>query len=170
VTKGLYLDLEGGEFFTKAVTPPNIGSSTTSEKQAQRKHKESYAKRPTGVMEESGIVMPDDPKVGKKWKHDPDDSEEEDLDENVRNQDKKDETAVAKSMSLDMLRSVRENLVGTHTFAYNPTEVEFLKTVMGHSEADIQKGNARIDGRHRHRFHEWMLDRMHKSVSGLVGS
>jgi hypothetical protein len=178
VTKGLYLDLEGGEFFTKAVTPPNIGSSTTSEKQAQRKHKESYAKRPTGVMEESGIVMPDDPKVGQKWKHDPEDSQEEDLDENVRNQDKKEDddkdappaSAVAKSTSLDMLKAIRDNLVGEHTFAYNPTEVEFLKSVMGHSEADIQKGHARIEGRHRHRFHEWMLDRMNKSVSGLVGS
>ena len=178
--KGLYLSLDADLDLIKAVSSPNAGSVTDSDKRAQRKIKESYAKHPIGVMGGSGVAMHDDPDVGAKWQHDEDDSVDADLEENVRNKDKKtdgdpsnddeaDEDDTSKAVDiLKALRSTAEEVVGRAR--YNPSEVVFMKEVLGYTDQDIHKGLAKIIGRNRHRFHEWMLDRMSKSVDTMMGS
>lgn len=165
--KGLYLNLDADLDLLKAVTPPNVGSSTLSDKRAQRKTKESYAKNPVGVMGGSGIAMYDDPDVGKQWKHDEEDSVDAELEEEVRNQEE-DEDA-EKSVAVVLLKSIR-GVAEQDAKRYRPNESEvvFMRDVLGYNESDIMKGLVGIRGRDRHRFHEWMLDRMYKSLGSMM--
>jgi hypothetical protein len=168
--KGLYLDLGADLDLIKAVTSPNVGNVTESGKRSQRKMKESYAKQPVGVMGGAGIAMPDDPDVGDKWQHDEDDSVDTELETKVRNQDK-DEEDTEKSVAVVLLKSLRiETEEQIAIYRHNPTEVVFMCDVLGYTEQDIRKGLVRITGRDRHRFHEWMLERMCTSVDSMMGS
>jgi hypothetical protein len=166
--KGLYLDLGADLDLIKAVTPPNAGTVTESGKRAQRKIKESYAKHPVGVMGGAGTVMEDDPDVGNNWQHSEEDSVEAELEEKVRNQDDEEDEAT-KSVAIMLLKSLRtvaeEDVARSR---HNPTEVVFMREVLGYNETDIRKGLVSITGRNRHRFHEWMLDRMYKSVGTMM--
>lgn len=160
--KGLYLDLSADLDLIKAVTPPNAGNTTLSDKRAQRKIKESYAKNPVGVMGGAGIAMEDDPDVGRKWQHSEEDSVEEELDDEVRNQETSKAVDVLKS-----IRAVAEADVKQHL--PNESERVFMRDVLGYNEADIRKGIAFIRGRDLHRFHEWMLNRMYDSLDSMMG-
>ncbi len=172
IVKGLYLDLDADLDLIKAVTSPNAGTVTESGKRAQRKIKESYAKTPVGVMGGAGIAMVDDPDVGAKWHHDEDDSVEAELEEEVRNQDKdEEEEDTNKAMAMSILKSLQGAAAAdVARFRHNDSEVVFMRDVLGYNESDIRKGLASITGRNRHRFHEWMLNRMYTSVDSMMGS
>ncbi len=171
-SKGLYLSVDANLDLLKAVQViPNTATTTPSDKTAQRQLKTSYAKHPTGVMGGAGIVMEDDPDVGARWKHAPEDSVEEELEEE-REMEAAANKDVKKSMLVDevpsglsMLSSLNKSLdAELSTLRYNPREVEFMTDVMGASRDDIRKGLVRIIGRDRHRFHEWLIDRMRASI------
>jgi hypothetical protein len=163
--KGLYLDLEGceGLVIQKAVNSPNAGTTTDGDKRAQRKMKESYAKQPVGVMGSSGVAMEDDPDVGRKWQH----NEEDSLDAELEEERKKKEDI---EKSVDILKALRQSVERELSMCLpNPTEIEFMRDVLGHSEDSIRKGLVTIKGKDRHRFHEWSLQRLAKSVRDMSG-
>lgn len=167
--KGLYLNLDTDLDMLKAVTPPNAGSVTRSDKRAQRKMKESYAKHPVGAIEGAGAGMVDDPDVGDRWHHSEEDSVDAELDEEVRNQDE--EKEVSKADAVGILKSLQTAATeDLERYKHNPTEVVFMRDVLGYNEQDIRKGLAHITGRNRQRFHEWMLARMYNSVDSMLGN
>jgi len=172
--KSLFLDLNASLDLLKAVQTPNTAVSSPSDKTAQRQLKTSYAQQPTGVLGGAGLAMYDDPKVGAKWKHDPEDSIEEELDEDSKAKDE--DGTVKKSMlttdlpetGISMIRGLNKSLsAALEPARYNPREVEFMSEVMGESDANIRKGLVCITGRNRHRFHEWLIDRMNKSMVSM---
>jgi len=161
--KGLYLDPEDAQSIFKAVNSPNMGTTTDSDKRAQRKMKESYAKQPVGVMGGAGVAMEDDPDVGRQWKH----SEEDSIDAELEEERKKKEDE--KEKSLEVLKSLRMQIhEELNMCKHNPAEVEFMRDVLGYDEDAIHKGLVTICGKDRQRFHEWSLGRLNKSLSDML--
>lgn len=170
VDKGLYLSLDADLDLIKAVNPPNVGTTTESDRRMKTKMNSSYAKQPVGVMGQSGVAMEDDPDVGKEWKHSEEDSVSAEVEEELEDQKKKKEDEEETEKSYNILKSLRSSIEDElSVFRYNQREVEFLRDVLGYPESDINKGLVRITGRERAMFQEWLQDNLNKSVSSMLG-
>ena len=84
--------------------------------------------------------------------------------------DEEDEETTKSTEGSEILKSLCSSLeTELHHVRYNTTEVEFLKSVLGYTDNDIQKGVAKITGKNRILFQDWMQDRLNKSISSLFG-
>ena len=139
----LYIDLN------KAVNVPNMGQSTQGEEQSTRAHRNSYGKQPVGVM--GGGSQADDPDEGGDWNHPEEEDEEKSLD-----------------AAKDVIKSLRGRL-SEDIRRYKPmsSEQQYLIEVLGYSESDVMKGLAKIGPVQCQGFHDWLCDRMKKSVDRL---
>jgi hypothetical protein len=158
----LYLDI------FKAVNLPTSGNVTESEKRAKIKYKDSYAKRPTGVMEESGTLLEDDPDEGASWKHSDADSQESEVDKELKEEEKSKDKDAKKG--LDILKSLN-TAIRSEIDYYTPNELEtqFMVEELGQDIRQVRKGLTSITGHNRHKFNEWVHSRLQKSVDSLVG-
>jgi hypothetical protein len=156
----------------KAVSPPNVGRDTVPERRSVASYQSSYAEQPVGVL--GGSHTPDSPEVGKDWKR----SKEYVVDELEEDRDALDAEAVDSGVvrkqevnkSLSMLAQVNDCALDIlHKLKPNETEIEFLTEVLGYTHEDVNKGLARIVGRDRSLFNEWVCERLHKSVAELRG-
>ena len=164
---GLYLDLN------KATNISNGSSSSAGDTdntfQEIREYNESYARPRTGTQ----AVMPndDDPDVGKEW-----DGTGETLDEELQEERDQDEErakkqnlipdTLDKSLDFKHLHDVSNLIKSIKTSRVTNAEHDFL-TESGYTEEDIVKGYARIQGRDRGKFSDWLVNRMNKSINAL---
>ena len=148
--KGLYLSLDSSEDLIKAVNSPNAGRTTMTGSRAKEVTEASYSAHPVGVLGGAEVAMEDDPDQGKQWKH---------------GEDEEDEAEKA----IEVLKALEQS---TRAFVpqYNPRELEFMQEVLGYSLSDIKKGLVKISGKNRHRFHEWSIERMNKSLYDMFGA
>ena len=148
----------------KAVQPSTFGSVTPSEERARVKYESSYAKRPTGVA--SGEQHePDDPDVGKQWKHSDEDSVSAEVERMLQEQ----EEPTEKSFSASLVQAITKSLTN-EIRQYVPTDLEadFMVAELGYDPNSVKKGLMTIQGRDRHRFNEWAHERLNKSLSDLL--
>lgn len=174
----LYLDLE------KAGQGQTGGKDNISGSRKAAKVRSSYEKQPVGVT--GGGHTPDHPDKGGKWQHTEEDSVDTELEEDREKQRTKaadrnlipeDEDAEEKSINKSFNSSANDLVksIGMYVSSMSGlkkpsnTEREFLTEVMGFTEDDIRKGLAKIHGTDRHRFNEWLQDRLYKSLDALTG-
>lgn len=157
----LYLDLH------KAVSQtPNVGVTPKKDKRARIEHDSSYATQHSGVASE-GIVTPDDPDVGKKWKHDDEDSVQADVDAEL--DDEYDENKDKASKALMLAKSLNDSLhAEAKRYRATSLEEEFMIDVLGLPADRVMKGLSHITGRNRHLFNEWAHSRLSKSLGSLM--
>lgn len=169
----LYLDLQ------KAAAQPTGGTTTKKEEQAVAEDAESYVETTSGVS--GGSASYDDPKVGRKWKHDDDDSLDDEVEEqrqrrNARAQARnlvptKEEIGIKKAFdetAIDMVKSLTSGLRDVLKLnTLTASEIDFLHTVKGYSLEEIKKGQLVIAGRDRNAFSEFLCQKVSKSLDNL---
>ena len=158
----------------KAVSPPNVGRDTVPERRSVTAYKNSFAEQPVGVL--GGGSTPDKPEVGKDWDRSKEyvvdelEEQQRELDREAQEQGivREDEEQTVKSLAL--LETVSEQAVSIiNKSKPSDTEIEFLTEVLGYTHDDVRKGRARIVGRDRTVFNEWVCSRLQKSVENLRG-
>jgi len=157
-----YLDIK------KAITTmPNVGVDTPKEEQSTTEHKASYAKRPVGVAEGESY------EPGKASKEDDENSVDSEVKatQKQRSATAKEESKASKdtAKSLEILAKMITGLEETFRL---PTalEQEFLRDVLGSSQAEINKGLIQITHRTRRLFDRWLCDRLVNSTMDLKKS
>ncbi len=189
----LYLDISKSLDFNKA-GPGGGGAmvgrdSTKPGRQVAREYKESFDQSPVGVMGGDGPA--DDPDVGPRHRHSEEDALDTELEEDRQADNKlaaerhtirpikdeedeeEEEEETIKSLgstAIDIVKSLNYRMdYELQKNSLNPVEEQFLLEELGYSRHDIAKGTAIISGINRHRFSEWLSDRMQKSISNLKG-
>jgi hypothetical protein len=158
----LYLDL------VKAVNAPNVGTVTETESRARIRSVSSYAKRPTGVA--SGEEHePDEPEVGRKWKHSDEESVNEEVESLLKEESEKEKTS-SNSVAKSLIKSLNDSL-HQQIKSVTPSQLEsqFMVEELGYDASTVKKGLVCISGRNRHAFNEWAHTRLNKSLSFLAG-
>ena len=170
---GLYIDL------SKAGAISNSSSSSAGDSsdpnQGAREYNESFSERHTGT---GGGTEPADAVA----KVDEENSLQQEL-ESARDQDaerarrqgltpdeEEDDTEDAeKSIGIDFtaLANVAKVVKSINKSRVTPVEMEFLTVELGYTLEDVEKGIAKIAGRNRDRFTQWLCGRMHKSINVL---
>lgn len=149
---GLFLDLEKAGIGQSSGVVPETGKRT------KIKDLSSYDRQPVGVTGES--ASPDRADVGGKWKHgDDEDSVSSEVDSELKKEEKVEK-------SIELLKSLNNTIHDLKTIP-SPVEMEFLTDVMGFRKSDILKGLVVLKGKDRHRFNEWVIDRLNKSLPSL---
>lgn len=73
----------------------------------------------------------------------------------------------AESEAVSLLKAIQDKVESDIVRKPNPYELEFLKSEMGYSDKQIQKGMAVITGSDRHRLNEWLLEKAQADLSNL---
>lgn len=187
----LYLDISKSIDFNKAGPGGGAAVGRDSDKpgrQVAREYNESFDQSPVGVMGGDGPA--DDPDVGPRHRHSEEDSLDAELEDDrqadnklaaerhlvrpIKDDEEEEEeeetTKAIGTVALDIAKSLnyRMDQALDHN-RLNPVEEQFLLEELGYSKRDIAKGDARISGPDRHKFSEWLTDRMQKSISSLKG-
>ncbi len=86
-------------------------------------------------------------------------------------EEEKSTSSIKKSFtnSFDVIKSLTEQIeheVSKHSIT--PLEMDFLITELGYTKKDIQKGIAVIQGRDRHKFTEWLLQKAEEPIFDLI--
>ncbi len=169
----LYLDLN------KAQAQATGGKTTKKEDQSVASYGESFAESPSGVANDGATY--DDPDKGRKWKHDEEDSLDNELEESRQKRNAKaqkrnlvptPEEVGKKSFeqsSTDMVKSLNSGLrdaLGLNKLT--APEIEFLHLVKGYSLEEIDRGGIFIaSGRDRQAFSAFLCERVAKSLDEL---
>jgi len=173
---GLYIDLR------KAGAVSNSSSSsagdTSDPHQSAREYNESFSERKTG----SGAAVPADSvaKVDEEnslqqeleegRKQDAARAQREGLTPDNEKEEEEEETEEAqKSIGIDFvaLANVAKLVKSINKSKVTPVEMEFLTLELGYTLEDVEKGVAKITGRNRDRFSNWLCGRMQKSINVL---
>jgi hypothetical protein len=177
----LYLDIDLVKAGSGGISGGRDSDKTA--RRAKREYDESFNRMPVGVM--GGDGHPDDPDKGPRHNHSEEDSLDTELEEKRQEDNKlsaerklipKDDEDEEKEKEPTAKAMIEETLASLHglvqkslnRYVINPVEQQFFEE-QGYTKDDIIKGSARFDIRTKDQYDSWLMDRMHKSMSGLIG-